>query len=102
MAFCVRSVPGGSVIGMSAGNMVISTNPMLVEDSACASGLKVYKESEITALLEGAGSGQSPDASTDPQRIEDMTALFYLFLAVLVAVWGCKQLLNLFTGDTEK
>jgi hypothetical protein len=37
-----------------------------------------------------------------PQRVEDMQALFLAFLAVLVSVWGLKQLLRLFTSDTEK
>gem|GEM_PF-5757474 len=31
-----------------------------------------------------------------------MGALFYAFLAALAVVWGVKQLLNLFSGDTEK
>lgn len=37
-----------------------------------------------------------------PQRVQDMQALFLAFLAVLVSVWGLKQLLRLFTSDTEK
>lgn len=38
----------------------------------------------------------------DPVRVQDMQALFIAFVAVLVSVWGLKQLLRLFTSDTER
>lgn len=38
----------------------------------------------------------------DSVRIQDMYALFLAFLAVLVTVWGVKQLLRLFTGDSDR
>jgi len=36
------------------------------------------------------------------QRVDDMVLLFVSFIAILVSVWGLKQLLNLFSGDTSK
>ncbi len=38
----------------------------------------------------------------DNVRVQDMYALFIAFVAVLVTVWGVKQLLRLFTGDMER
>jgi len=37
----------------------------------------------------------------DSTRVADMQALFIAFVAVLVAVWGAKQLLRLFTDDRD-
>jgi hypothetical protein len=45
---------------------------------------------------------QTTPEPIDPDRVLDMQALFIAFLAVLVAVWGVKQLLNIFTSDIEK
>lgn len=102
MAYCVRVVPAGSVVGMSAGNMVISTNPMVLEDSSCTSGLKLFTQSEIQALLPSSPPESPSAGSLDSGRVLDMQAVFYGFLLVLVTVWGLKQLLSLFTGDTER
>lgn len=44
----------------------------------------------------------SIDTASNPERVFDMQAVFYGFLLVLVTVWGLKQLLNLFTGDTDR
>lgn len=85
MAVCVKFITSGG-------------DTVLAQDVACASGLQVLSQAEIQALSQNIRI----DDTTDPQRIADMSALFYAFLAVLVAVWGVKQLLNLFTGDTEK
>lgn len=38
----------------------------------------------------------------DNVRVQDMYALFLALLAVLVTVWGVKQLLRLFTGDSDR
>ena len=38
----------------------------------------------------------------NPERVQDQYLLFLAFLAVIVVVWGLKQLLNLFSGDTSK
>lgn len=35
------------------------------------------------------------------EKAADMSQLFGAFVAVLVVVWGVKQLLNLFTGDNN-
>ena len=103
MPYCVRVVPGGSVIGMTAGNMVSSTNPMVLEDSSCTSGLKLFTEAEIAALVPSSpGSGSGSASGPDPERMADMQSLFYAFLLVLVLAWGAKQLLNLFSGDTSR
>lgn len=48
----------------------------------------------VTVLVEPA----PPSA----ERTEDLLALFYAFLAVLAVLWGLRQLINLFSGDTEK
>lgn len=45
---------------------------------------------------------QTAPEPLDPDRVLDMQALFMAFLAVLVVVWGVKQLLRLFTNDMEK
>jgi hypothetical protein len=37
----------------------------------------------------------------EPERIADMQTLFIAFLGVLVAVWGAKQLLRIFTDDRD-
>lgn len=50
-------------------------------------------------------ASQSVTIATEPisaERVADMQALFLAFLAVLVTVWGLKQLLRLFTNDTER
>lgn len=68
----------------------------------------LFSQAEYTALndrvatLEAKGGTIKVDGTSDPQRVHDMTDLFYAFLLVLVTVWGIKQLLNLFTGDTSK
>lgn len=41
-------------------------------------------------------------APPSAERVEDLLHLFYAFLAVLTVVWGLKQLINLFSGDTER
>lgn len=41
-------------------------------------------------------------APPSAERVGDLLALFYAFLAVLVVIWGLKQLIRLFTGDTER
>lgn len=104
MPQCVKWLPSGSQLGLSAGNLVINFPDLLVKDSACASGLMLYTQSEISALVVPATTDVqlSVDSSSDPQRVADMQLLFYAFLGVLVAVWGVKQLLNLFSGDTSR
>lgn len=38
----------------------------------------------------------------NPERIQDMNDMFWLFALALIGVWGAKQLLNLFTTDSDK
>lgn len=45
---------------------------------------------------------QVEPAPPSAERVQDLLDLFYLFLAVLVAVWGLRKLIDLFSGDTEK
>jgi hypothetical protein len=45
---------------------------------------------------------QTTPEPIDPTRVADMQALFIAFVAVLVSVWGLKQLLRLVTSDTER
>ena len=66
------------------------------EDATCSSGLQILTQAEIES------NKLQINTASDPERVADMASLFYAFLAVLVVVWGVKQLLNLFTGDTEK
>lgn len=40
--------------------------------------------------------------SIDPERVNDIYLLFIAFMVVLVAVWGIKRLLALFSSDIEK
>lgn len=54
------------------------------------------------ATLEANGGSIKVDVESDPQRVQDMNDVFYMFLLVCVTVWGVKQLLNLFTGDTDR
>lgn len=80
MAICVKVSGGGAV----------------EFDATCATGLQILTQAEID------GNKLQINTASDPERVADMASLFYAFLAVLVVVWGVKQLLNLFTGDTEK
>lgn len=68
----------------------------VVPQPACTSGLVILTQAEIDA------NKLQINTASDPERVADMAVLFYAFLAVLVVVWGAKQLLNLFTGDTER
>ncbi len=45
---------------------------------------------------------QATAEPVDPARVVDMQTVFIGFLSVLVLVWGVKQLLNLFAGDTTR
>lgn len=38
----------------------------------------------------------------NPERIQDMMEMFWLFVLALIGVWGSKQLLNLFSTDSDK
>ena len=97
MALCVAVIPVGTHIGKvgTQGSAVLSV-PVLGLDPTCSSGLQILTQAEID------GNKLQINTASDPERVADMASLFYAFLAVLVVVWGVKQLLNLFTGDTEK
>lgn len=98
MAQCVKILPPGtSVVHSGTGYYLSNYVPLLGVDGDCSSGLQLLTKAEIDAM-----KTIKLDTSSDPQRVQDMTALFYAFLAVLVVVWGAKQLLNLFSGDTSK
>jgi len=99
MPVCVKIYQPTQIIGMTDWNdRIFAITPMLGIDtsSTCVSGLLLFTQSEIDA------NKLSINTASDPERVADMVALFYAFLTVLVIVWGVKQLLNLFTGDTEK
>lgn len=99
MAQCVKVLPQGTNFGVEPGvAMIVSNYPMLYVDTTCSSGLQVLTQSEIAELKQTI----RVDSASDPARVQDMTQLFYALLLVLVVVWGVKQLLNLFTGDTSK
>lgn len=68
----------------------IDSTGAVVSDPSCSSGFVIQTSAEVSGV------------EVDPGRIGDMTALFYAFLVVFVAVWGVKQLLNLFSGDTSR
>lgn len=38
----------------------------------------------------------------NPERIQDIMEMFWLFVLALIGVWGSKQLLNLFSTDSDK
>lgn len=98
MAQCVKILPAGtSLVHSGTGYYLTSVVPVLGIDGDCSSGLQVLTKAEIDTM-----KTLKVDTSSDPQRVQDMTDLFYAFLLVLVTVWGIKQLLNLFTGDTSK
>lgn len=96
MATCVGVLPSGSDIGIGVGRPVRSSIDIIVVDDSCSSGLLLLTQSELDS------NKIQVNASSDPARVQDMTDLFYAFLLALVVVWGVKQLLNLFTGDTER
>lgn len=98
MAQCVRILPTTEPVAVANGAYVSALYPLLVVEPSCAAGLKVLTMAEIAELKQTL----KVDSSSDPARVQDMTDLFYVFLLVLVVVWGIKQLLNLFTGDTSK
>lgn len=66
--------------------------------SACSTGYQILSTAELAELKRTI----KVDTASDPERVLDMQAVFYGFLLVLVTVWGVKQLLNLFTGDTDR
>lgn len=42
------------------------------------------------------------DRTHNQTAYDDMLTMFGLFILALVGIWGAKQLLNLFSSDTEK
>lgn len=98
MALCVYLAPAGVAMGLYSGRDVFSGGAVLMADPSCSSGLQILTQAEIQANK----SQLTMDTTSDPQRVADMLDLFYAFMVVLVVVWGLKQLLNLFTGDTSK
>lgn len=88
MSLCVRIYnPGDQIGNPGSPHSAILTLPVFGPDPDCVSGLKLVTVS---------------DTESNPDRVQDMSDIFYAFLLVLVAVWGLKQLLNLFSGDTSK
>lgn len=98
MAQCVSVLPVNTAIANAGLNPVRTTIPLLGPDSTCSSGLEVLTTAEIQANK----SQLTIDSSSNPERVADMQALFYAFLAVLVVVWGIKRLLDLFSGEGDK
>ena len=96
MALCVAVIPVGTEIGIAGGRPALLSVPVLGLDPTCTSGLQILTQAEIDSYK------LQINTASDPERVADMASLFYAFVAVLVVVWGVKQLLNLFTGDTEK
>lgn len=98
MPVCAKVIPVDTQIGVQAGGpgSAILSVPIIGFDPTCSSGLQILTQAEID------GNKLQINTASDPDRVADMASLFYAFLAVLVVVWGVKQLLNLFTGDTEK
>jgi len=45
---------------------------------------------------------QVEPAPPSAERIGDLLALFYAFLAVIVVIWGLRKIIDLFSGDTER
>ncbi len=94
MPQCVRVLPKGLAVGSVPPNTIVFSNhALLVVDDSCTSGLQVFTKDEIDRLFR---------PPVDTERVLDMTELFYAFVLVCVTVWGVKQLLNLFTGDTSR
>jgi len=90
MSVCVRiAQPGENIGAISGQGAAFLSVPMPVIDESCSSGLVIQTAQEI-------------NNPTNPDRIQDMTSLFYAFLAVLVVIWGVRRLLDLFTGDTSR
>lgn len=42
------------------------------------------------------------DRTHNQEAYNDMTTMFGLFVLAIIGVWGAKQLLNLFSSDTER
>jgi len=90
MSVCVRiAQPGENIGAVSGQGAAFLSVPTPVIDESCSSGLIIQTAQEV-----------NNPANAD--RVQDMTDLFYAFLLVLVTVWGAKQILNLFTGDTDR
>ena len=108
MVACVQGV-GINVqfaAGGTGGITVPYFNGSTPPNASCAYVLLTQNEHSAlvarVSALETSDRTLSLDSTSDPERVADMASLFYAFLAVLVVVWGVKQLLNLFTGDTER
>lgn len=41
-------------------------------------------------------------APAKAEHVQDILDVFYLMLGVIVVVWGSRQIINLFSTDTEK
>lgn len=98
MPVCVHVIPAGTHIGVPGPTAALLTVPVIGEDPSCSAGLQLLTDAEIQANK----SQLTVDTASNPERVQDMTDLFYAFLLALVLVWGVKQLLNLFTGDTSR
>ena len=98
MPVCAKIIPVDTQIGVQAGGpgSALLSVPIIGYDPTCSAGLLLLTQAELDS------NKIQVNTASDPERVADMAALFYAFLAVLVVVWGIKRLLNLFTGDTEK
>ena len=96
MPVCANVIDAGTEIGTPGQTAARLSLPIIGFDSSCSSGLLLLTQTELDA------NKIQVNTASDPERVADMASLFYAFLAALVVVWGVKQLLNLFTGDTEK
>lgn len=112
MSICVRLAPpntdfayvviGGQTHWVKSGGLGY---PLIVGGATdCSDGVLIRTDSELGAFLAARQQTISleVDAAPDPERVTDMQILFYAFLAVLVVVWGMKQLLNMFTVNSDR
>lgn len=98
MPVCIRIAPVGENIGGAGPPSAFLSVATPVVDPTCASGLQILTAAEIQANK----NQLTMDSTSNPERVADMEALFYMFLVVLISVWAIKRLLDLFSGEGDK
>lgn len=65
-------------------------------------GSVIFFEVDAAQLQSATLEFKIAQPTIDTQRILDMNDMFWAFVLALVSIWGVKQLLKLFSSDTDK
>lgn len=101
MTVCVGVYPDNMQLGPAAGGppgfITQPGIPIAYMKSGACSGAEVtlYTQQEVD-------DGRLKPQEMSAQDVQDRMDLFWLLVLALVSVWGIKQILRLFTGDTDR